>query len=319
MTIFEWIFRLYCYEKKSEIVNVAFLAPVDVRSGGASENTRNTLLFRGTHDIDDKWSSTLGLRYCDDVKKFAAIQYVLADRTLAYTYNGSVLASLGFVVGARMLSLVEKAVSNTEVTPAVNLPYQWTDDLLVSGYYSEGFKGGGFTQWAFPPLAMALSFELQPVGACERGFKCCDFEESLDSSGAVSYSDYDDLQASPVDSRSGKTALVFRTAVKEGIQGAKPDLMLVPADCWLLEGGRGWVDPSFDEVDKAANEATSSSEFKKSSGWTSRMEISSEIGTAHLRLLNVGADVTAALTTLTKLWITRALLGTAACLSSISL
>ena len=90
----------------------------------------------------------------------------------------------------------EVETSIDEVTPYLNLAYEWTDDLLAYVTYSEGYKSGGFTQRVFPPLPATPSFEPEFVKlfGTRSARRARRFGQRLRLNGAVFYTDYTDLQ-----------------------------------------------------------------------------------------------------------------------------
>ena len=287
-----WILGLYYFEEEGTNVNDVFFPPADVRSGGSFENNSQAIFAQGTYDLTEALALTIGLRYTEDEKNFAPDQFILADRTMVDTDNDNIPDSPAFGVGTRVLPFIEETVDISETTPMVNLSYQWSDDLLVYGTYAEGFKGGGFTQRVFPPLAIVPSFLPEFVEVYELGFKYTGVDGRMRLNGAIFYSDYDDVQVSIFDPSSGNTAPIFENAAKASLQGAELELIYIPVADWQIEANVGWIDPSFDEVDQTANEITTNSEFERISEWTGSAGLSKDSDIGDSGDLRVRADIT---------------------------
>ena len=91
--------------------------------------------------------------------------------------------------------------------PYLNIAYQWNDDLMTYASYSEGFKGGGFTQRLAPGQTVE-SFDPETARVYELGFKWLGFDKRLRLTGAAFYTDYRDLQ------------VVVNTQLGDGVENA---------------------------------------------------------------------------------------------------
>lgn len=97
------------------------------------------------------------------------------------------------------------------LTGIVNLSYELTDDLLIYGSYSRGFKAGGFNldptaaiadssnpfasaSFAATPVIGDASFKSETVDAYEIGFKGSFFDNRLQTNIAIFHMDVDDIQ-----------------------------------------------------------------------------------------------------------------------------
>ena len=282
----QWLLGFYYFTEDGSNVNDVFFPPADVRSGGEFDNESLALFAQGTFDITDQWRLTAGLRYTTEDKAFTPDQFILADRTnLDVDLDGIPDGVPAFGVGARVLPFVTETVEISELTPMVNLAYQWTEGLMVYGSYSEGFKSGGFTQRVFPPLPTVPSFEPERITVYELGFKFTGLDNRLRLNGAWFFSDYEDLQVSTFDPSGGNTAPIFRNAASAEITGVELEVTFIPASDWLLEGSMGWIDPEYTELDSRANEISIDSEFERISEWSASLGVSKDIVLAYGTLI----------------------------------
>ncbi|NKB35616.1 MAG: TonB-dependent receptor [Gammaproteobacteria bacterium] len=245
-----WILGAYYFEEEGAYLERVTFSPVDFQSGGAVENDSLAFFAQGTYDFNDKLSITLGLRYTDDTKRFTPDQFIIANN------NASVPPFLlGFGPGLvppipppgfLLLPNTEAKISVQELDPMASIGYQWTEDLLTYFTYSEGFKSGGFTQRVFPPLAAAPSFQPEFVTVYEAGFKWQGFDNRVRLNGAFFFSDYEDLQ---IVSQANSVAPLVQNAGAAEVKGFELDLQAVPAENWLIEGGVGYIDGEYTEVD----------------------------------------------------------------------
>ncbi|NCU11150.1 MAG: TonB-dependent receptor, partial [Sphingomonadaceae bacterium] len=129
------------------------------------QNGENWALF--THNIfhiTDRLDLTLGLRYTNDKKDFSAtfgnnntvcttVQGLVTDDLLSTTSNATAKALAGALIGLSCqgnstaelngVSIASNR-SEDEWTGTAILSYKATDDLMVYGSFSRGYKAGGF-------------------------------------------------------------------------------------------------------------------------------------------------------------------------------
>jgi len=133
-------------------------------------------------------------------------------------------------------------------TVSASLSYHVSDQTMVYGSYSEGFKGGGWNStfnFVTSPsdLAAGHMFDQEEVETIELGLKS-DISDSLRLNAAVFTSDYTDLQFT----YRVFIAPWFFNAGKASIDGAELEFTWLPSDSWIIEGGVGILDSSIDEA-----------------------------------------------------------------------
>ncbi|MCI4645658.1 MAG: TonB-dependent receptor, partial [Hyphomonadaceae bacterium] len=249
------------------------------RSGGSFENSSTAIFTQGTYDITDRWHLTVGLRWTEDEKSFLPDQEIL---TLNPDTAGFLSPPQQFIFqpGTPVLPSVEATITAEEFTPMVNLSYDFTEDLLVYGLYSQGFKSGGFTQRVLPPLIPGItcsavpvecipSFEPEFVDVFETGFRYASSDNRNRLSGAYFYTDYSDLQVSTFTS----VAPVVSNAAAASIQGFELEWQFIPTDSLFIEASLGYTDASYDEID-AATQLDVSNDFERVSEWSGNLGVS---------------------------------------------
>jgi len=249
----QWITGLYYFEEEGCHLDVVELAGAVFDSGGCIDNTSKAVFGQATYDLTDKFSLTLGMRWTDEDKRFTPDSTVAQD-------NG-----LGIPAGVLVLPNQEGTVAGEEVDPYVNLSYQWTDSLMTYVSYSEGFKGGGFTQRVFPPRTDVPSFQPEFVKAYEMGVKSDWFDNRLRLNGAVFFTDYSDLQVNVDETslgRVGEIGIITRNAAEAEIFGFELELLAVPSDGWLVEAGVGYLDAEYSDISGLAQDAGLTEEHK---------------------------------------------------------
>ena len=136
----------------------------------------------------------------------------------------------------------------------VALDWQATDDMLLYGSVSRGFKGGGFSLAALAALTggAAQSVEPEILWAYEIGFKTSWLDNSLQLNGAIFYYDWKDLQSFEVfvEPTDGCLQACLINIPEASLKGGELELQWAPAGGWLLMAGIGLTDG---EIDDAGN------------------------------------------------------------------
>lgn len=233
----DWILGLYYFQEEGENLNFVTLPTVAFQSGGSVDNDNVAVFGQATYRLTDKLSLTGGLRWTDETKRFTPDQVVLADPTGLFPP--------GSVPGFPITSSDEFSVDFEEVTPMVNLSYQWTDGLMTYVTYSEGFKSGGFTQRIFPPLPEPPPFDPEFVESIEAGFKFEHESGRFRLNGAAFTTDYSDLQVLVL---VGVQPLTSNAAGAE-IQGFELEFEALPIADLLITGSLGYVDAEYTELE----------------------------------------------------------------------
>lgn len=232
-------------------------------SGGITDNSSTAVFAQGTYDVTEQLALTVGIRYTDEDKEFSARSRTGLDEANAATGGESLLFGsidcLGNVIGTpgqpACLLPPDPVTSNAnELEPYVNLSYQWNDDLMTYVSYSEGFKGGAFTQRVFPPALATPTSNPEFVKVYEGGFKSTWLDNRLRLNGALFFTDYSDLQIN-VSAGTGTGAIgdVTKNAAAAEILGFELDATFVPVPEALIQLGVGFLDAEYTEIDTANN------------------------------------------------------------------
>jgi iron complex outermembrane recepter protein len=230
-----YILGAYYFQEEGKMVERVTFAPVDFTSGGDVDNDSLALFTQATYDITDQLSVTAGIRYTEDTKRFTPDSFVISS-------------GIGIPPGVPILPSAEAVEEAKEVTPMINFAYNWTKDLMTYVTYSEGFRGGGFTQRVFPPNPTVPSFEPEFAKVWEAGFKWTGLDNTLRVNGAAFFNDYSDLQFTTQDTTVGPTV---RNAGAAEVKGGELELTWLPIKPLQFEVGVGYLDAKVTEVDPA--------------------------------------------------------------------
>jgi len=189
----------------------------------------------GTLDLTDRLSASAGVRFTNEIKHYG--------RGTTTSFD-----PVGFEFQVRD--------EWDDISPAFSLDYQATENVLVYGRVSKGFKSGGFNGRANNPNE-EQPYEPEEVWSYEAGFKGDLFDNRLRANAAVFYNDYKDFQARVSDTVQAPDPVtgnlvptpVF-TVLNAGaleIWGAELELLAAPTDQLTLQAAIGWLDAQYEE------------------------------------------------------------------------
>nr|WP_070959293.1 TonB-dependent receptor [Hyphomonas sp. Mor2] len=185
-------------------------------------------------DLSDDLQLTVGLRYTDDKKEQDIVPTYLFTPEIAYAgppQNGDPRNPIG----------VQEAQFE-EVTGRIGLDWSpdlsWSDDTLLYGFYSRGYKGGGINppQPAGAELFPA-TFEPEFIDAFEVGTKNTFSDGSLQLNANAFLYDYQGYQITQIVNR---TSVNFN--VDAELKGLELETVWNPASTLLLSANLGLLD-----------------------------------------------------------------------------
>lgn len=254
-----WVAGFYYYTEENLNQNIVEFPSFHLLSGSKIDNKSQAVFSQFTYDATDRLSITLGGRYTDE-----DLNSIADDDTsflLSWFCPGGpppvcFPQGPGFVgyvpVPAPPAPGSQRIIPNDTVfssdqekfEPYLNLAYDFTDNLMGYVSYSEGFKGGGFTQ-RIPPGGTIAAFEPEFASVYEVGAKWSTDRIAL--SGSWFYNDYTDLQVLTVRQLGGTT----ENAADAVIQGGELELLAGVTDRFTITLGLSLLDGEYKNVDPA--------------------------------------------------------------------
>jgi iron complex outermembrane recepter protein len=201
------------------------------------ETTSIAAFANVTYDITERLSISGGLRYTEEEKDYF--------RTTS-TFSSNPIFTANPAAGSPMHPPAE---TWDDVSGLVSLDYQLTDDVLLYGRISQGFKSGGFNGRANNPGEEA-PYDPETVTSYEVGFKSDWFDNRLRANFAAFYNDYRDFQARVSDFTDGVPPVLALTVLNAGqleISGAELELGWRVTDAFTLDAQIGYLDASYGE------------------------------------------------------------------------
>lgn len=219
---------------------------------GPSDLGTENFAFFGQVDwrINDLIGITVGGRYTEEDKTFIGGQrdengFIYKLFGLPISPAGAALA--GFPVPSEPLrfyvdTLNEKKFSN--FSPKVGVQLHPSEDVMVYGSYSQGYKTGGWTTRLSAPLNFAPDFNEEKAKTWEIGIKSQLLDRRLQLNAAVFSTDYEDIQLTFTQGVSP----TFQNAGNARIKGFEVELQAVPVEGLNINGSVGYIDSKFTEV-----------------------------------------------------------------------
>lgn len=126
-------------------------------------------------------------------------------------------------------------------TGRIGIDYQWRDDVMVYGFFSRGYKPGGFN----PPIApefqddTTFTFAPEEVDAIEIGFKSTIMDGSMILNGSYFNYDYSGLQVTRIKNNSS-----INENIDADIQGLELEWIWQPngMENLAIDGSWSWLD-----------------------------------------------------------------------------
>ena len=196
----------------------------------------------GTWSFTDRLSLTGGLRYTSEKKSADVLN--LAYRNATFTNPIATAADF------------DDSKTFTNVSPKLSLDYKLTNDVLLYGLVSKGFKSGGFNIRANTAAvpASAKPFDDESVTSFEAGSKTAWLDGRLYVNAAYFYNKYKDIQLSVFSAYDSNGDGVndaffgdFTNAGRGHISGVELELAAQPTEHWTIQGNLGYLDSSYDE------------------------------------------------------------------------
>lgn len=234
--------------------------PFQLQDGGGLYGVE-TLAFFGNvdYDLTDRLTVSVGARWSDEEKTVDVATLALNTNVLdvpgtisggtpvyVNPINGQDTRCNVVVAGDCNLDFSDSDSWST-FAPKVGLAYALSDDAQVYGFWSRGFRSGGYNLRNASPTAAPGPFDEEQVDSIEVGFKSQSQWGRLNA--AVFYNTIDDMQREVIrpDPVAGSVQIIDNTA-DATIWGLEVDATVSLTESLLLMASVGYIDASYDEV-----------------------------------------------------------------------
>jgi len=236
-----------------------------------------------TYDINDAVSLSLGGRFTSDER---------SSQVLRRSFTGGFSPTFGgSAVAFATTSDFNGKAEDTEFSPRASISWQPNDEQHLYFSYSEGFKGGSFDPRAQTSGAPDLDnngtvtpeeifafmrFEPETVKSYELGLKSSLLDNRLNTSVAVFFGDYEDVQIpgsvafdTDGDGVNDTFAGVTTNAGKADLPGIEFEGLFQANDNWSFGWAIGYLDAEYKEfIDATGTNVASQAVFQNTPEWT---------------------------------------------------
>ena len=164
--------------------------------------------------------------------------------------RAEILRAIGTIPGFNEVRTLTNSPTNeewTSTTGRVGLDYQLTDDVLIYGFFSRGYKPGGFN----PPISpdfqddTSFTFDEEEVDSIEVGFKSLLFDGQVVLNGSVFKYDYTGLQVTRIRNNSS-----INENIDADIMGVELEWVYQPSSMenFGLDGSFSWLSTDIGSV-----------------------------------------------------------------------
>jgi len=240
---------LFAVEDSSLALTVPAI-PIRYSRTHSTQDVESWALFAGFDmDISERLQLQTGVRYTEQDRDFSGCigdagvgdWAALFSAIYATPINPGECTTLNPFTG--VIGLATDTLKEDNVSWRVGLNYKATDDLLLYGNVSKGYKAG-----SFPTVGGVVSVQYAPATqesllAYEAGMKWTLHDPSMQVNGAVFYYDYTDKQfrGKIVDSFFGSIERLYNVP-QSSVFGAELSVLASPAEGLTFNGALTWLD-----------------------------------------------------------------------------
>lgn len=218
-------------------------------TNGFVDTTQWALFAEGTYQVSDRFKVTAGARYTNEKKEADVLNQGFPNAQ--------------FATPIVTLADFTDDLSTNNISPKLSLDYQATDDTMVYGLVSRGFKSGGYNiraNTASFPLS-ARPFKDESVTSFEIGSKSALYDDTFFLNLAYFWNKYKDVQLSVFTSfvlPNGQPSFFgdFTNAGKADVKGVEVEFVANPTERLTLSGNLAYLDAAYSEfIDRGVNVA----------------------------------------------------------------
>ncbi len=135
----------------------------------------------------------------------------------------------------------------SKFTPKIGLDYRPTDDLMVYGSWSRGYRSGGYNGRGLTQFSATTPYDPETVDAFELGLKSAFLDNRVSLNLAAFHTKYKNIQQSTTISQPGGTGneTIVTNATSAKIKGVEADLTARVTDGLTLRSSFGYTDSKF--------------------------------------------------------------------------
>lgn len=285
---FNWIAGLYWGQEEIELSNHFrffddyFISVADFGfdlygineySEFTQTRTSTAAFLHSTYQLSDALTLTFGLRYTEDKTDFEDF-YALVGGLDDSPSNGGVelltqtipvidSTFVGFTPGTNLKGggfFPDESFKDNNVSGKIGLDWQVTNDVMIYGSFSQGYRTGAINGLAFFDVSELTSVDPEEVDAWEVGVKSQLFDNRLQVNGAAFFYDYTNQQF--INATAGGLQ-ILENADESEIMGFELEAIALLSNKLTVRSGLGYLDTKYKDltlsgVDLSGNELISS-------------------------------------------------------------
>ena len=234
----------------------AAVAPVNV-SDQKNDSTSWAIYGQSTWDIRENMRLTAGLRYSAEEKEYTvsgqAFLDLFGDAQGTITALGipsiDILNSTAIAVTVQQFDQLTAKDDWNNVSGRIALDWDVSDNVMLFGTVSTGFKSGGFTGSPSSAARAGNSFEPEEALNFEVGIKSYLLDQRLRLNASAFTTDYDDLQVTfftiPIGSAAAFGEFFTENASSARINGLEAEFLALPNDNFEFGGSIAILDTEY--------------------------------------------------------------------------
>ena len=205
------------------------------------------LFFEADYDLTDKFMLTVGARYTED-DKTTSQQGIVPCGQAPGTFPAE-YAGIPAQCGADFFTPISNSETWDEFTPKVALTYRASDDHMIYGLYSRGYRAGGFNGRVDAVETAIAPYDPETVDNFELGYRSQWADRRVTFNVSLFHMEYKDkqeeIQQPSATSGTGQVTRVVN-ASDATIQGAEFELAWLVTDGFMIRANLGLLDAEYD-------------------------------------------------------------------------
>jgi iron complex outermembrane receptor protein len=213
-----------------------------------------------TFDLSDRLSLDLGARYTDEDKRAKVLNRCYTSAAFTTLRDCTPTIPNDDPAAANF----DRTINFKNTSPKIALNFDLSDNVMVYGLASRGFKSGGYNIRAQATLVprSALPFDDEQVDSFEVGAKMGLLDQRLFLNLAAFHNKYEDIQLSVFTANpAGGFFGDFTNAGQGTVQGIEAEYQWLLSDGFTLSGNLAWLDAAYDEFLFAGVDIANEQEF----------------------------------------------------------
>ena len=213
-----------------------------------------------TFDLSERLSLDVGARYTDEDKRAKVLNRCYTSATFTILRDCTPAIATDDTAAANF----DRTINFKNTSPKIALNFDLSDNVMLYGLASRGFKSGGYNIRAQATLVprSALPFDDEVVDSFEIGAKMGLLDQRLFLNLAAFHNKYEDIQLSVFTANpSGGFFGDFTNAGQGTVQGLEAEYQWLLSDAFTVSGNLAWLDAEYDEFLFAGVDIANEQEF----------------------------------------------------------